>query len=74
MFEAKLSEGIVFKKIIDSIKDIVTDVNIDISPSGNRPNLKKRRIITNIVFRYFTLSNGQLSRSSSIIEPQYGRF
>jgi len=34
MFEAKLSEGVVFKKIVDSIKDIVTDVNIDISPSG----------------------------------------
>ena len=36
MFEAKLTEGIVLKKIIDSIKDIVTDVNIDISPSGKQ--------------------------------------
>ena len=34
MFEAKLTEGLVLKKIVDSIKDIVTDVNIDISPSG----------------------------------------
>jgi proliferating cell nuclear antigen len=34
MFEAKLSEGMILKKIVDSIKDIVTDVNIDISPSG----------------------------------------
>lgn len=34
MFEAKLTEGVVFKKIVESIKDIVTDVNIDISPSG----------------------------------------
>jgi hypothetical protein len=34
MFEAKLSEGAVLKKIVESIKDIVTDVNIDISPSG----------------------------------------
>jgi len=34
MFEAKLAEGHVFKKIVESIKDIVTDVNIDISPSG----------------------------------------
>ncbi len=34
MFEAKLSEGLILKKIVDSIKDIVTDVNIDISPSG----------------------------------------
>lgn len=34
MFEAKLAEGAVLKKIVESIKDIVTDVNIDISPSG----------------------------------------
>lgn len=34
MFEAKLTEGSIFKKIVESIKDIVTDVNIDISPSG----------------------------------------
>ena len=34
MFEAKLSEGAILKKIVESIKDIVTDVNIDISPSG----------------------------------------
>ena len=34
MFEAKLTEGLIFKKIVDSIKDIVTDANIDISPSG----------------------------------------
>ena len=34
MFEATLAEGAVLKKIIESIKDIVTDVNIDISPSG----------------------------------------
>ena len=37
MFEAKLTEGIVFKKIIESIKDLVTDVNIDITPQGNFP-------------------------------------
>lgn len=34
MFEAKLAEGSILKKIVESIKDIVTDVNIDISPSG----------------------------------------
>jgi proliferating cell nuclear antigen len=37
MFEAKLSEGAILKKIVESIKDIVTDVNIDISPSGKYP-------------------------------------
>lgn len=34
MFEAKLSEGNVLKKIVEAIKDVVTDVNIDVSPSG----------------------------------------
>ena len=34
MFEAKLAEGLILKKIVESIKDIVTDVNIDVSPSG----------------------------------------
>lgn len=35
MFEAKLTDGSLLKRIVESIKDIVNDVNIDISPSGN---------------------------------------
>lgn len=34
MFEAKLAEGVILKKIVESIKDLVTDVNIDVSPQG----------------------------------------
>ena len=34
MFEAKLKEALVLKKIIDAIKDLVTDVNIDATPTG----------------------------------------
>lgn len=34
MFEAKLTEGSIFKKIVEAIKELVTDVNIDISPTG----------------------------------------
>jgi len=34
MFEAKLTEGHILKKIVEAIKDLVTDVNIDVSPSG----------------------------------------
>lgn len=34
MFEAKLKEGVILKKIVESIKDLVTEANIDISPSG----------------------------------------
>jgi hypothetical protein len=29
MFEARLTEGVVLKKIVEAIKDLVTDVNID---------------------------------------------
>lgn len=34
MFEAKLQDGTVLKRIVDSIKDLVQDVNLDISASG----------------------------------------
>ena len=41
MFEAKLTEAITLKKIIDAIKDLVTDVNIDATPQGksHQPSL-----------------------------------
>lgn len=38
MFEAKLAEGHIFKKIVEAIKDLVTDVNLDVSPSGKLNN------------------------------------
>ena len=68
MFEAKLAEALVLKKIIDAIKDLVTDVNIDATPQG-----KFLRIIveyfcelTNLRFldclhRLVTVSNGQFT-------------
>ena len=34
MFEAKLLDGSILKRIVEAIKDVVNDVNIDISPSG----------------------------------------
>ena len=34
MFEATLKEAATLKKIIDAIKDLVTDVNIDATPQG----------------------------------------
>ena len=47
MFEAKLTEGHIFKKIVEAIKDLVTDVNIDVSPSGKYSlmHLFKRTIL-----------------------------
>lgn len=38
MFEAKLQEGLILKKIVEAIKDVVNDVNIDVSPSGKHQN------------------------------------
>jgi hypothetical protein len=37
MFEAKLLEGNILKKIVEAIKDVVNDVNIDVSPAGKYP-------------------------------------
>lgn len=34
MFEARLTQGMILKKIIEALKDLVTDVNIDCSADG----------------------------------------
>ncbi len=34
MFHAKLNEGLLIKKLIDSIKDLVSDINLEINPMG----------------------------------------
>lgn len=34
MFVAKLKEGILLKKLIESIKELVTDINLDVSGAG----------------------------------------
>ena len=41
MFEAKLAEGVILKRIIEAIKDLVTDVNLDVGPAG--------KYITNLI-------------------------
>ena len=38
MFEAKLLDGSILKRIVEAIKDVVNDVNIDVSPSGKHPH------------------------------------
>ena len=44
MFEAKLLNGNILKKIVEAIKDVVNDVNIDVSPSGKYSYNKYLRI------------------------------
>jgi proliferating cell nuclear antigen len=34
MFVSRLKEGILLKKLIESIKELVTDINLDISSNG----------------------------------------
>lgn len=34
MFQAKLKEGVLLKKLIESIKELVTDINLEISGGG----------------------------------------
>ena len=34
MFEARLPHAALFKKILDSVKDLVNEANFDCSPSG----------------------------------------
>ena len=54
MFEAKLTECHIFKKIIEAIKDLVTDVNIDVSPSGKYSFLSSMLSLT---FYYSEISS-----------------
>jgi proliferating cell nuclear antigen len=34
MFEARLEEGVQFKKIVDAIKELVKNVNLDMNSGG----------------------------------------
>ena len=57
MFEAKLDEAALLKKIVESIKDLTTDVNFDTSGTGN---FKQSFVI--YVFRNLYASYGCFSR------------
>ena len=48
MFEAKLADGYIFKRIVEAIKDLVTDVNLDVSPSGKSTHFTA--VISTITF------------------------
>lgn len=71
MFEAKLLEGAILKKIVESIKDIVTEANIDISPSGKIHTLLTKislLLIHYSIIRYLIASYGQFSCCPRISE------
>ena len=68
MFEAKLSEALVLKKIIDAIRDLVTDVNIDATPQGKFETIKYQKLLAHdlIFVRSIFASHGQLPCSSCL--------
>ena len=71
MFEAKLSEGYVFKKIIDAIKDVVNEVNLQIDARGKSFWFMVRQTF---VCRHLLASNGLISRGSRFIAPELWGF
>ena len=70
MFEAKLTEGHILKKIVEAIKDLVTDVNIDVSPSGKSHD---HLILMMYKYRPFPPSYGYLPCCFGVIELEHGR-
>ena len=64
MFEAKLQDVSILKRIVDSIKDLVNEVNLDIGSSGK---------LFSLSFRHLSSSYGQFSRCSCFTELEHGR-
>lgn len=66
MFEARLIQGSVLKKIIDAIKDIVTEINLDCSSTGEREREEEKPLITPHFLPSPSLSLPSLSSPSGI--------
>ena len=60
MFEAKILEGNILKKIVEAIKDVVNDVNIDVSPSGKHKALANSLLFWADLAAQGLLQNGEL--------------
>ncbi len=58
MFEATMTQVVVLRKIVESLKDLVTEVNIEATPTGKE---------TCLFFRSFFTSNGLRPRFISFI-------
>ena len=69
MFEAKLLDGSILKRIVEAIKDVVNDVNIDVSPSGKHWFFTRRiKNNPNYLFYFFTNKRSRQNIVSVIIE------
>ncbi len=63
MFEAKLVDGSILKRIVEAIKDVVNDVNIDVSPSGKSLNYHTSKVEAQTRHRRSEESSGLISIS-----------
>jgi hypothetical protein len=63
MFEATLEECSIFKKIVESIKDLVNDVNVETSPTGSLGISTSRDLAP---------GHGQLTCGAGVVESAGG--
>lgn len=42
VLEARLTQGVIFKKIVEAVKDLVTDANLDCSETGITMQVRAR--------------------------------
>lgn len=78
MFEARLVSSSILKKVLDAIKDLLTEATFDCSDSGIQVMFSylkdsivilQKLAITSMILILPAASNGQLSRILSVIEP-----
>ncbi len=60
MFEATMTQVVVLRKIVESLKDLVTEVNIEATPTGNSYSN----------FRTLTASHGLRARLTCVTPTQ----
>ena len=69
MFEATLLNGNILKKIVEAIKDVVNDVNLDVSAAGKTVNSTKSLSVCRNLF----VSDGRVPCCFGEFESQHGR-
>ena len=62
MFEAKLVDGSILKRIVEAIKDVVNDVNIDVSPSGKSKTIDETLVLSKSLKSRIPLTNAMTGK------------
>ena len=75
MFEARLTEGIILKKIVESIKDLVTDVNFETNPTGTFHKYSYLAwLLPTYIYIYILWSNGRQMEKTLYVEYNIHRY